>query len=338
MGSDKALRVEESLGEGFYRLKVSEAERRQAKHDIRSVEDALIELLRNSRDAGAEKIFVASSREGKLRSFTIVDDGDGIPKAMHAAVFEPRVTTKLDSMHLDRWGVHGRGMALFSIAENASYARIAASDAGLGASIEVVFDTDEVAEKADQSSWPALAVDDEGAECIGRGPHNIIRCCCEFALDEHGRTEVYLGSPAEVVAAIRRYGRAVGAGGDEGDLGPIDAILECVTAQELSDTAREIGLDLSLRNAHRVLSGEVKPAPNVLKQLIGVPERGEHEIDLMKDRRSLKISQVDAEAFARTMERDFSQLGDAYFLTLTKTPRVRWERGRITVIFDVEES
>jgi hypothetical protein len=30
------LKVEEDLGEGFVRLRISEAERRQAKHDIRS--------------------------------------------------------------------------------------------------------------------------------------------------------------------------------------------------------------------------------------------------------------------------------------------------------------
>ena len=33
------LKVEENLGDGFVRLRISEAERRQAKHDIRSVED-----------------------------------------------------------------------------------------------------------------------------------------------------------------------------------------------------------------------------------------------------------------------------------------------------------
>ena len=62
MGGDRALRVEESLGEGFVRLRVAEAERRQAKHDVRCVEDALIEMLRNARDAGARHIYVATAR------------------------------------------------------------------------------------------------------------------------------------------------------------------------------------------------------------------------------------------------------------------------------------
>ena len=36
------LRVEENLGNGFVRLRTEEAERRQAKHDIRQVEDIII--------------------------------------------------------------------------------------------------------------------------------------------------------------------------------------------------------------------------------------------------------------------------------------------------------
>ena len=112
MGGERALRVEESLGAGYVRLRVAEAERRQAKHDIRSVEDIVIELLRNSRDAGARHIYVATSKEGALRTITILDDGQGIPKDMQEKIFEARVTSKLESMHMDRWGIHGRGMAL----------------------------------------------------------------------------------------------------------------------------------------------------------------------------------------------------------------------------------
>ncbi len=55
MSGEGNLRVEENLGEGYVRLRVSEAERRQAKHDIQHVEDIVIEMLRNARDAGADK-------------------------------------------------------------------------------------------------------------------------------------------------------------------------------------------------------------------------------------------------------------------------------------------
>ena len=69
-------------------------------------------------------IFVACTREGSTRRIAMIDDGDGVPKHLQRTVFEPRVTSKLDSMHMDKWGVHGRGMALYSIAVNAESATI----------------------------------------------------------------------------------------------------------------------------------------------------------------------------------------------------------------------
>ena len=110
---DTHLRIEDDLGGGYVRLKASEAERRQALQDIRCVEDAVLEILRNSRDAHARNIFLAiSSGQNNIRKVSVIDDGEGIPKHMHEAVFEPRVTSKLDTFHMDKWGVHGRGMAL----------------------------------------------------------------------------------------------------------------------------------------------------------------------------------------------------------------------------------
>ena len=95
MGGERALRVEENLGDGFVRLRVAEAERRQARHDIRCTEDIVIELLRNARDAGARHIFVATSRDGEQRTITMLDDGSGIPDAMRERIFDARVTSKL---------------------------------------------------------------------------------------------------------------------------------------------------------------------------------------------------------------------------------------------------
>jgi hypothetical protein len=54
---ENILNVEEDLGEGFVKLRISEAERRQALQDIKCTEDIVVELLRNSRDA-KQKIFL----------------------------------------------------------------------------------------------------------------------------------------------------------------------------------------------------------------------------------------------------------------------------------------
>lgn len=291
----KSLRVEDDLGDGFVRLLVDEAERRQARHDVRAVEDALVELLRNARDAGASFIYVASSRDGNTRRFVVIDDGVGIPPRLHDAVFEPRVTSKLDSVHMDEWGVHGRGMALFSIRENAVQAQVVASVEGKGTAMLVDFDTTAIPERADQSTWPTLVPQSNVTEVLNAaldaslevtdgnerilassekrdlpqmsGPHNIARCVGEFALSYAPQVRVYLGSPADIVATLRvrtssdpvpaliDYEPAL--------VGPSDRLRLVPGARELMRRATSIGLDISERTAHRILADEIAPLSDV---------------------------------------------------------------------------
>ncbi|WP_455137156.1 ATP-binding protein [Thermophilibacter sp.] len=344
MGGDRALRVEENLGEGYVRLRVAEAERRQAIHDVRCVEDAVTEMLRNARDAGARHIYVATSREGDLRTTVMLDDGSGIPADMHERVFEARVTSKLESFHMDRWGVHGRGMALFSIRENAVSAEVCASAPGKGASIRVVTDATRLAERADQSSWPSLGTDEDGNETCVRGPHNIVRACCEFALDQRSSCEVYLGSPAEVAATARARAASSVDGADLlfidslDELPVIERLRAAADAAELREQAVSLGLEMSERTAHRIVSGQIRPLRSVLSRLerrAAPAAPGPREIDLQRDRRGLRLSEGDLEEFSRTMERDFSMLAERYYLTLAHEPRVRVSPRRVTVTFDL---
>lgn len=347
MGGERALRVEENLGEGFVRLRVAEAERRQAKHDIRCIEDVVIEMLRNARDAGARHIYVATSRDGDLRTLTMLDDGVGIPEDMQPRIFEARVTSKLESVHLDRWGVHGRGMALFSVKENAVSAEVMASAPGKGSSIRVVTDPKAVSERADQSTWPELGKNDEGVTTCVRGPHNIVRTCCEFALEERGTCEVYLGSAAEIAATARaRVTPSVEAADllfmDTLDGLPVlERLHAAADAAELLEQAGALGLSMSERTAHRIVSGQIKPSRSVLARLThagDAPARTERpEVDLMRDRRGLKLSREDSEEFARVMERDFELLAQRYYLSLASDPKVRVSGKKITVTFDLEE-
>ncbi len=344
MGGERSLRVEESLGDGYVRLRVAEAERRQAKHDIRCVEDVVIEMLRNSRDAGARHIYVATSREGSLRTTVVLDDGTGVPDGMRERIFEPRVTSKLESFHTDRWGVHGRGMALYSIRENAVSAEVLSSGKGKGAAIRVVTDTAQLAERADQSTWPSVGEDEDGGQACVRGPHNIVRTCCEFALEERGRCDVYLGSPAEIAATARARVTPSVEGSELlfmdglGELPVLERLRAAADASELREVSSALGLDMSERTAHRIVSGQVRPLRSVLSRLT---HRGEtatrREVDLMRDRRSLKVDRRDVEEFSRVMERDFALLGERYYLSLASDPRVTVGRGRITVTFELEE-
>src|SRR4028118_727095 len=102
------------LGAGFARLTGLEGTRRVPSR-IAHVEDALLELLRNARDAGARGIYVASTlKDRRYRILTVLDDGHGIPESHKALIFEPGVTTRHLSPVLDPHdpgaNVHGAGL------------------------------------------------------------------------------------------------------------------------------------------------------------------------------------------------------------------------------------
>lgn len=334
------LRVEERLGGGYVRLRVSEAERRQAKHDIRCVEDAVIELLRNARDAGARHVFVATSREGNLRSVYVIDDGSGIPPQMHRRVFDARVTSKLDSMRMDKWGVHGRGMALYSIAQNAVDARVVASDVGLGTSLMATFDVSSIVERADQSTWPTVEKTKKGYEV--RGPRNILRACAEFALEAEGICNVYVGSASEAIAAMRvRMERPNIVLGEDfvKQLTRLPLAQQPTVARdakELAFVAASLGLDMSERTAHRIVKQQIIAPKNVRSKLLGMTA-ARTGMGYAGGERLLSLSKEDKEAFLQQMEHDFSILAKRYYVVPSGKPRMRVGKGSIRVTFDFLE-
>lgn len=336
------LKVEENLGDGFVRLRTAEAERRQAKHDIRCVEDIVIEMLRNSRDAGASHIYLATTRNEVCRFLTFVDDGEGIPAHMHHLIFEPRVTSKLETMVVDNWGVHGRGMALYSIHENSLSAKVVSSDEGLGSSLSVEVDLSKVSEKADQSTYPQLVKDEDGVSHIARGPHNIIRQVLEFSMESPG-VEVYLGTPTEIANSLCQSGREHLTDKDLyfcDDLNTLPVCLRlsaCGDATELAEMSESIGLPISERTAHRILAGDMPTLRPAISKLVPVEEPKHLEIDALKDRRGLKISKDDIEDFSLTLENAFEALATKYYLQLSDMPHVTVTKDCIRVRFDIEK-
>ena len=307
MSGEGNLRVEENLGEGYVRLRVSEAERRQAKHDIQHVEDIVIEMLRNARDAGADKVFLATTKEDGVRTLVFLDNGSGVPQDMQERIFDARVTSKLESMKMDRWGVHGRGMALFSIKQNTDEARVVTSGVDLGSAFKVSVAADRLSERADQSSWPQAVKDEDGRYVCARGPHNIIRAACEFALEELRGCDVYLGSPSEIAATL--YAQA----------------------SSRLDTSRLLFIDDESELP-------IKPVRGVTARLLRERDSSSHApapVDLAKDRRGLRIAKDDMAQFSRAVERDFNDLAARYYLNLCGDPKIRVSRDRITVTFDL---
>ncbi len=343
MPAGARFRVEDDLGDGFVRLRVSEAERRQAKQDIRCVEDAVIEMLRNARDAHARTIIVGSSRSGNIRRIVMADDGDGVPNRLRERIFEPRVTSKLDSMTMDDWGVHGRGMALYSVRENAERAECVASVEGKGSVFFVEFDCSKVPEKSDQSTASPLVKQADGAWLVGAGPHNILKSASEFALANRAACTVYLGSLVDCAATMYAFGRQFLSVGETGDnVAPIKRLGLARDASALVDAANSFGIDMSARSAHRIIAGSVEPlAPllETLERMHAEPEKGEKKPrraeGALRDHRGLKISSGDLQAFSSALKTAYAELAEGYYLEPDVEPSIRLSADGLHVTFPI---
>lgn len=345
------LRVEADLGGGFVRLRSSEAERRQAAQDIRCTEDIVIEMLRNARDAHAQHIFVACTREGVERRITMLDDGDGVPDHMRELVFEPRVTSKLDTMHMDKWGVHGRGMALYSIAVNASSAHIAASVEHGGSSFVIETNLTKLSEKTDQSTFPSFELTDVGTVSV-RGPKNILRTACEFAIESRSSCQVFIGSATDIAATLYAFGlgsltaevRAFCK--DPSTLPVCDRLAATADPASFAACAANLGLLMSDRSARRIMDGEIAPLPPLLSRIeikgasevrpSSATEQGAITAGVRrKDSRGLKIASDDLEDFTQAVQRAFNDLARDYYLQANVEPTVRVQKDALHITIPV---
>ena len=337
------LRVERELGDGFVILKRDEAERRQAAQDVRSSEDIVIELLRNSRDAGATKIFLATTLEGDLRNIVVLDNGCGIPAYLHDLVFDPRVTSKLDTVHIDKWGIHGRGMALYSVRQNCTHARICASAPGLGTSIATTSSLKSLPEKTDQSSFPSFSLEPDGRVKIS-GPRNILRTACEFAMEHRGQVAVYVGSYSEIGAALVNSGIAnyslaeLSLLPDPNTVPFIDRPAFSHSPNELADILKVLGLTLSSRTARRILDGDIQPAAPLhdiirskLSETASVVSPHPDKRKRRKSKTFVRIAPDDLQSMSSAVGKSFKPLADKYYLDGEVEPQVAVKRGRMVL-------
>ena len=229
------------LGAGFARLAGAEGLRRTPA-TLRSVEDALFELLRNSRDAGASNIYVASILKARrYRSLTVLDDGDGIPDSHANLVFEPGVTTRHLSPVAEPLAgatsapTHGAGLSLHHIKQAAVSAEVLSPSSPTA--IRAVFDTRhglperslQSTSKPSGSNLPAILA--RFSRATPENPPNT-----------------YHASPARILARLLH-----------------DHIiqLEADSSAELREKASALGLEVSLRTAQRVAAGRVAMAERV---------------------------------------------------------------------------
>lgn len=344
------FRVEDDFGNGFVRLRSEEAERRQAAHDIRSSEDVVIEALRNARDAHARNIFLATNKEEGRRRIVVVDDGDGVPESMRARIFEPRVTSKLDSAHMDKWGVHGRGMALYSISVNCEQAFVADSTLGQGSSFVFISDISKLGEKADQSSFPTFEMTESGTVSV-RGPRNILRTCCEFAVDSTKSCTFYLGSPAEIAATLYAFAVSSMTASqrifcqDPSVLAPAKRLAAAADPASFAYIASQLGLTLSERTCRRILDGQIEPVKPLVSR-ISIESSRERSASggvqtrkkpLPADDRGLQIAEDDLIAFSEAVSKAYRELARAYYLNEEAKPTVTVRKDRIVVSLPVQK-
>jgi len=219
------------LGAGFARLTGLEGTRRGPSR-IAHVEDALLELLRNARDAGARNVFVASSlKDRRYRTLTVLDDGHGIPESHRALIFEPGVTTR----HLspvrdpgDAAAIHGAGLSLYHVKNAAVGAELLSASSPT--SIKVTFDTQTLPERTLQSAT--------------RPSRSNLRATVQtFARNSPTHPNAYYGPPARILATLlHNY-----------------IIQPREDAAGLRERAEGLGLGVSGRTIQRILRGEVRP-------------------------------------------------------------------------------
>jgi hypothetical protein len=225
------------LGAGFARLTGLEGARRGPSR-ISYVEDALLELLRNSRDAGATHIYVASTlKDKRYRTLTVIDDGHGIPETHRDLILEPGVTSR----HLDPVThpedppatPHGAGLSLYQIKRKSLDTRVLSTSNPT--SIQTTLDTSTLPERALQSTT--------------RPSNTNLRSTLQNfteSTNRHGKTLTsYYGSPTRILATLLRN--------------RIIQPREDIDIEEVRDVAVGLGLELSVRSVRRVLRGEVRP-------------------------------------------------------------------------------
>lgn len=349
LASPETVAVEEDLGHGYVRLRVTEAERRQALQDIRSVEDVVKELVRNARDAGADRIYVSFQKErGRWRNLHVLDNGRGIPRELHQKIFEARVTSKVDDVVEDHFGVHGRGMALFSIKHVVEQIRLVDSAVGRGTVIHARIDTHRLPEKKDQSTFPRFEESEEGKLVVAGGPRNVPRVLSEFALERKG-IQIYFGSNAEILATLCHHSaelRKSWAAGDEGGGRPLWFELGGIKeGKSLHRFATEkFGLAVSERNAFRILEYEIPPLMSI-NELLGQSggEKCARRSDLHHqpraawgDQLARRITAEDLIMLGNRLRDAFGEIGERCWLT-AENPVIKRRKDRLIISLKLHE-
>jgi hypothetical protein len=269
------------LGRGFARLTGVEGVRR-APSRIETVEDALLELVRNAVDSGADNVYVASALHSRrYRELVVLDDGEGIPESYRDTVFEPGVTTRHLSPSRLAGRTHGAGLSLHHIRDKAVSAEVLSISSPT--SVRTVFDTNALPERSLQSSQNPR-----------RKSRSNLRATLEELAAMPGAPGIFYGSPASILSLMinKRIIRK-------------DASVEDIE----SWCGERLGGGLSRKTLQRARKGMVRPAGKVTEpenreggETAGEGSRAVHSVDSVHSTHSVRGGRLTLE------ERDLSRI------------------------------
>lgn len=195
-----------------------------------------MELLRNARDADARNVYVASVlRRRRYRTLTVLDDGQGVDERYAALIFVPGVTTRHLKPTIEAADPgappHGAGLSLHHIRTLA--VRSTLLSAASPTSIAATFDTHALPERSLQSAT--------------RPSRSNLRATVEnFARSPRAPT-LYYAQPAKILATLIEN----------------HIILSKESATGLVKRAEALGLEVSMRTAQKIKSGEITAAERI---------------------------------------------------------------------------
>lgn len=241
-------------------------------------------------------------------------------------------------------------MALYSISVNADEAFVVNSNNDIGCSISVKSDTNKLTEKRDQSSFPNFYVN-EDQELVVRGPKNILRTACEFAVESRQNCNVYIGSPVEIAAtlyAVSRTETGVSAVFNEPDdkTKVVDLLGFSSDVHDFKKYASEIGISLSKRTARRIMDSDIKPQLSLLERIAksGVAGSNTSEFNISdvtkvhhaKPRKAkIKLDDSDKELLIDLVKQKFPNIAEKYYLNGEIDPKLTIKNNKISISFEV---
>ena len=201
-----------------------------------------------------------------------------------------------------------------------------------------------IREKTDQSTFPAYSLKD-GSTVSVRGPKNLIRTACEFALEHRDVVNVFMGSFSEIAAALYAYGKATVSIIDRTfarntDEIPLIKQLSLSSDEEtFCEIASSLGLSMSTRTARRIMGGEIVGTPTLIERIqillavaMSPKPQGKHSARCkVRDASSVRIPKESLVEFSNEIKETYASLAESLYLDSEVEPSVRVINSELVV-------